>query len=385
MDASFAADAGSVVVRAHSSAPGAAAAVHEIAAALGDADFAFVLLFVTPRHARDAIAAECAAQMPSVRIFGCTTAGELGPAGYQDGSLVALGFLRSHFAIRAHLIQPLSGFSIDQGTTIASDLMLPDGLGEAALWDHRFALLMVDGLSLKEDAVVAALAPSLGATPLIGGSAGDGLDFGETFVLFDGVFHADAAIVAMVRTKCAIQGFRLDNFVPTDRRMVVTGADPAERLVTEINVEPAAREYARVVGKDPNQLSPFIFAENPVVVRIGGEHFCRSIQKVEDNGDLRFYCAIDEGLVLTVAGSTDIVAHLDEQLTALGAPELILGFDCVLRRLDVEASQKTREMSEVLSRHGVVGFNTYGEQFGGMHLNQTFTGVAVYPPEAFAE
>jgi len=25
----------------------------------------------------------------------------------------------------------------------------------------------------------------------------------------------------------------------------------------------------------------------------------------------------------------------------------------------------------------VIGFNTYGEQFNGMHLNQTFTGVAI--------
>ena len=380
MDAGFAPDS-AVVVRAHSAASDADIAIAEIADVLAGIDFAFILLFVTPRHSREAIAAECTRHLPGTRIFGCTTAGELGPAGYQDGTVVALGFPRSHFAIRAHLIQPVSEFSVDRGSTIASDLMLPDGLGEAALWDHRFALLLVDGLSRKEDGLVASIVPSLGATPLIGGSAGDGLDFRETFVLYDGVFHADAAMIAMVQTKCPIKGFRLDNFIPTDRRMVVTGADPAERLVTEINVEPAAREYARIVGKDPNQLSPFIFAENPVVVRIGGEHFCRSIQKVEDNGDLRFYCAIDEGLVLTVAESTDIVAHLDQQLTALQQPELILGFDCVLRRLDVEASQKTREMSDILSRHGVVGFNTYGEQYGGMHLNQTFTGVAVYPPE----
>ena len=39
-------------------------------------------------------------------------------------------------------------------------------------------------------------------------------------------------------------------------------------------------------------------------------------------------------------------------------------------------------MSEVLVRHGVVGFNTYGEQFGGMHVNQTFTGAAIYAPDA---
>ena len=30
--------------------------------------------------------------------------------------------------------------------------------------------------------------------------------------------------------------------------MVVTEADPATRIVTEINAEPAGREYARLVG-----------------------------------------------------------------------------------------------------------------------------------------
>jgi len=28
----------------------------------------------------------------------------------------------------------------------------------------------------------------------------------------------------------------------------------------------------------------------------------------------------------------------------------------------------------------VIGFNTYGEQFNGMHINQTFTGVAIGRP-----
>ncbi|MEL7467095.1 MAG: FIST N-terminal domain-containing protein [Pseudomonadota bacterium] len=373
------------VVRTCSTNPDTTAAFAEIAAGFEGRDLGFVLLFVSPKHDRDAIVDGCNAHLSDTQVLGCTTAGELGPDGYQHGSIVALGFPRSNFVVRTHLIQPVSEFSLDQGSTIASDLMRPDGLEEAALWDHRFALLFIDGLARREDAVVAALAPSLGGVPLIGGSAGDGLDFGQTFVIHGGRFHADAAVLAIVHTNCPIKGFRLDNFVPTDHRMVVTGADPAERLVTEINVEPAAREYARIVGKDPEQLSPFIFAENPVVVRVGGEHFCRSIQKVEDNGDLRFYCAIDEGLVLTVARSTDIVAHLDENLEALAEktpPDLVLGFDCVLRRLDVETSQKTREMSRVLARHGVMGFNTYGEQYRGMHVNQTFTGVAVYPSDA---
>lgn len=378
-------DTSDIIRRAHSNAPEAAEAIREIRAALDGADLAFVLLFVSPAYDRDTIASAAAEAFPGTTVLGCTTAGEIGPRGYETGTMVGLGFDAETFAIRTRLIAPLETYSVDDGAGIAAELMAPDGMGEAALWPGSLALLIVDGLSRQEDALVASLAPALGAIPLVGGSAGDGLDFARTFVLHGGQFHANAAVAALIRTRCRIEAFRLDNFVPTDRRMVVTGADTAERLVTEINAEPAAREYARVVGKDPDQLSPFIFAENPVVVRIGGDHFCRSIQQVENNGDLRFYCAIDEGLVLTVARSEDIVRHLDENLRDLRAkaePLAVLGFDCVLRRLDVESAQRTREMSEVLVRHGVVGFNTYGEQFGGMHVNQTFTGAAIYAPEA---
>lgn len=37
-------------------------------------------------------------------------------------------------------------------------------------------------------------------------------------------------------------------------------------------------------------------------------------------------------------------------------------------------------MSQTLARHNVVGFNSYGEQLNMLHVNQTFTGVAIYPP-----
>ena len=165
----------------------------------------------------------------------------------------------------------------------------------------------------------------------------------------------------------------------------MTGADPARRVVTEINAEPAAREYARILGKDPEQLTPFIFAAHPVLVRIGGQHYVRAIQQVADNGDLIFFSAIDEGLVLTMAKPLEIAEHLDERLSALsthGAPDAIIACDCILRRLEAEQKQKTRDVSAILARHRVVGFNTYGEQSDGAHVNQTMTGVAVYPPPA---
>ena len=42
-----------------------------------------------------------------------------------------------------------------------------------------------------------------------------------------------------------------------------------------------------------------------------------------------------------------------------------------------ENRQMKRELSDVYRDYGVVGFNTFGEQYGAMHLNQTFTGLAI--------
>ncbi len=223
---------------------------------------------------------------------------------------------------------------------------------------------------------------ALGEVPLFGGSAGDGFAFRQTFVLADGAFREDAAVVTLVRSRCPVRVFKFDNLEPSAVKMVVTEADPERRVVHEINAEPAAREYARLVGKDPDQLSPFIFAAHPIVVRVGGQHHVRAIQKVEPNGDLTFFSAIDAGVVLTVAQARPIAAHLEAALAELsrgGPPETIVACDCILRRVAVEQVQGLREVSGILAAHRVVGFSTYGEQFHSVHVNQTFTGLAIYP------
>jgi hypothetical protein len=345
--------------------------------------YSLIALFVSSRCDLDAVAHAAAEMPPDTAVVGCTTAGEISSEGYTDGEIVALGFRRSHFAGRSALITRLG--TLDPTRVAEWAVRLRAELAqERPDWRSDFAFLMIDGLSRREDQVVAALRLGLGGVPLFGGSAGDGLDFRRTLVLADGRFHDDAAVLTLLRSRCPVRVFKLDHLVPSDVKMVVTEADPERRLVREINAEPAAREYARLVGKDPDQLSPFIFAANPVVVRVGGQHYVRSIQKVEENGDLTFFSAIDEGLVLTLAEATGMAAHLEAGLAELArerTPETIIGCDCILRRLEVEQVQGLREMSRILSRHHVVGFSTYGEQFNSVHVNQTLTGVAIYPPE----
>ncbi len=247
---------------------------------------------------------------------------------------------------------------------------------------NRFAFLLIDGLSMREESVVSALYSCLGDIPLFGGSAGDGLAFGKTHVYADGQFHEDSAVVLLVETEHPTMVFKTQHFESTDQKMVVTAADVVSRTVHELNGEPAAQEYARMVGvSSVDELDPSVFATNPVVVQIGGGSYVRSIQKVGEDNSLVFYCAIDEGLVLTIAHGMDMVEDLNrlfgEIQDTVGPPQLIIGCDCILRNLELEREQLKGQVSDLLTGHKVVGFSTYGEQYNAMHVNQTFTGVAI--------
>jgi hypothetical protein len=59
----------------------------------------------------------------------------------------------------------------------------------------------------------------------------------------------------------------------------------------------------------------------------------------------------------------------------------ILACDCILRRMEALEKQMYGAVSAVLRDHKVTGFSTYGEQWNSMHVNQTMTGVAIYPPD----
>jgi hypothetical protein len=355
-----------------------------LAARLGPGPLALVILFAAPGPALERLAAGAAAAFGDAAVIGCTTAGEIAPGGYAEGTIVAAALPARHFAAEALLIPDLGALEPEAliGALIRSRAAL---VRARPGWDHEFAFLLVDGLSNREDELAYALAAGLGPVPLFGGSAADGTRFLRTQVLHGGRVLQNAAVLAFVRTECPVRVFSLDHLRPTATRMVVTEADPARRIVRRINAEPAAREYARLLGKDPSQLTPFTFAAHPVVVRIGGKHHVRAIRQVADNGDLVFYSAIDEGLVLTLAEPQDMVAHLEAELARLAtpvAPVGVLACDCVLRRMEAGEKQMLGRVSGILARHGVVGFSTYGEQLNAMHVNQTMTGVALYPPPA---
>ncbi len=357
-------------------------AVDEFFQAVHQDDLALVVFFCSPKYDLDVLASELNRRFAGVPVIGCTTAGEIGPAGYLSGSLSGFSLSSASFAIAIDLLTDLQNFEVGQGQAMTQALRQKiEGNAPDSTVSNSFAFLLIDGLSTREESVARAIQSELGRIPLFGGSAGDDLKFERTWVFHQGAFHTDAALLALINTSLPFQAFKTQHFVSEDERLVVTEADAAHRIVREINGLPAAEEYARLVGTDFENLNPAHFAASPVVVVIDGTDYVRSIQKVNADGSLTLYSAIDEGLVFRVARGDNLLGNLEkklEELTALiGEPQLLITCDCILRSLEISEHGEKEAVGNLLKRYNAVGFSTYGEQFGGVHVNQTLTGIAI--------
>jgi hypothetical protein len=348
-------------------------AVAELAAQVAGIEPNALLFFCSPKYDLAALgeAIEASFDCP---VIGCTTAGEiLGSEGYIEDSIVCAAIASEKLTMKPIFIGDLRAFLKDGAPETLHVLV-------EANRKNCFTLLLIDGLSKLEEQVIAIIHQVLTGIPLIGASAGDGLDFRHTWVYYDGAFHGNAAVLALFETSLPFMPIHIQHFEPTDVRLVITEADVATRTVTEINGVPAVEGYAEAIGINIDKLTPQIFAAYPVMLKIGGKYYVRSIQKVNPDGSLTFYCAIGIGLVLTVAKSSKtLISHLETELGALRRtipdPVLIFASDCILRRLEMQQYGEIDQARRVLAPYPLIGFSTYGEQYGGVHVKHTLTAL----------
>ena len=370
------------ILRGQSCLRDARDAVREFHASVEQPDMALVLFFCSSAYDLALLAQELRSVFAGIQVVGCTTAGEIGPAGCLEHSLTGVSFPASRFNAVSGGIEHLQQFQTAAGQALVQELTprLTIHAPKTAS-EQSFALLLTDGLSVREEQLTRVLQSALGKIPLLGGSAGDGLNFGSTFVYFDGRFHADSAVLVLVATRLPFRLFMIQHFVASDERLVVTEADAAQRIVKEINGLPAAQAYARMLGIEVRDLDSAHFAASPVVVVINGTNYVRSVKSANPDGSLTFFCAIESGLVLRLANGADLLENLEQTFAQIhaeiGPPELVLACECILRKLEIAQNRLDDRVSEVFQQNNTTGFNTYGEQFRGVHINQTLVGVAI--------
>lgn len=363
------------VLMGHSLALSAELAVAELAEKIYQKQAALNIVFFDDSYDLEALGRSLENKL-SGPVIGCTSSGQISSLGFQKGGIAGISLTADRMFAMPYLIYPLQSVT-EQVLTIAADVrcrMEKTGWG-------GFGFLLIDGLSFREEVLTAALYRSLGHVPIFGGSAGDMLKFKQSFVYYDGQLYRDAAVFTIILTPIPFHIFKHQHLRPSSKRLVITAAEPAKRIVTEINGEPAATAYAGLVGVDEEQLTAEIFSRYPLLLQYRDDYYVRAIAGVGPGGLLQFYCAINSGLVLSLGKGRPTVKKLADTFNRvrmeIGAPAVIICCDCILRRLQLESMHADDVFGVFLAQNRVFGFSTYGEQFNSLHVNQTFTGVAI--------
>jgi hypothetical protein len=362
---------------AHSTAPARCGA--DLVDQLGDVDPAVVVFFGSPAVDGDEIADDLVAAYPDAQVLGCTTAGEFTHASCSTGGAVAMALPRALVRRSVVALADLRA-GVTEGVAAAAaevERQLGAGLDEVDP-DRTIGLVLIDGVHGSEDAVNHALGNRAPALSFVGGSAGDDQRFERTRVWVGSRASDHGAALLVVEPSVPFAVVKTCSFDPTPWRLTATRVRAGGRIVEEFDGERAADAYARAVGRTPGALAE-AFLVHPLGVMMGGEAWLRSPYRVLDDGSVEFFAELLEGVELTIMQGTDLVHGTAAALSSAfarvgGQPSAALMFNCILRRLEMDAEGSTDGFLAAFRGVPTVGFHTYGESWFG-HINQTLTGV----------
>ena len=337
-----------------------------------------VLAFATSTMSHEVLARELSAAFPGAVVAGCSTAGELVNGDMLKGSLVAM-------ALSSELVQEAYVATAPGSDGAAVDALL--GKLEAKMgrktndvsYAEHVGLVLVDGVNGGEEAVMDRLG-TRASFRIVGGSAADELKFVRSWVFGDGEAVTGTALVIV---KPAVP---FDIVKTQSARVLEPVLTPTKvsngRTVHELDGQPALVAYAKALGCTPAE-AVARSARHPLGLLVDGEPYLRTLRKAEGN-DLHFYCALHVGVPLSMLEVGDIVADTRHDLAAdekaKGPIEALINFHCIMRTLQLEAENQTKQYGALFERWPSVGFSTYGEQYAG-HINQTSTMVVFRKPK----
>ncbi|MDR2398814.1 MAG: FIST C-terminal domain-containing protein [Spirochaetaceae bacterium] len=245
--------------------------------------------------------------------------------------------------------------------------------------DDYLGIVLLDGLCRGEVIMQElSLDPRMNL-PFVGGAAGEEMTFVKTLISMDEKISSDGLVLLIMKMRIPFYYNHYVHFTPGTKCIEATRVDAPQRIVWEINGEPAAPFYAKLVNVGRiDQLETSIFARNPLGVVSGNRCYCRSIHGVVDGKGLRFFCYIEAGTTLYLLNGGDIIANsrkaLQDAQDHLPAVQGALFFNCVFRHMELKALHKVEEFNGIFKSLDFIGFTCYGEELF-THHNQTLTTI----------
>ncbi len=308
---------------------------------------------------------------PNAESFGCTTSGEISSGNMHKSSIVAMALEDDKIEnLKVEIIPNLTeGIKLEPAVNSFNK-----HFGEFKNLDINdyYGIILVDGLSGTEEKLMDILGTKTNIN-IVGASAGDDLKFENTYLMHNGNVYQNAAILSVIKSAVKFDFIKTQSFIATDKTLIPTKVDEENREVIEFNNEPAIEAYSKALGVSVEEATN-LFMQHPVGLMIDDEPYVRSPQKVLENGTLKFYCNVPEGMELKILTSTNIIDDTKKVVESYknNSASGIINFNCILRTLELESKNQTEEYGKIFSDIPTVGFSTYGEEFIG-HINQTAT------------
>ena len=339
-----------------------------------------IVVFHSPAHSGTAIASALGDRYEGAQVIGCSTAGEFVERDGSVGGVSAIAMPAS--AVRAaYAVMAPFDRGVDAGIRAAAKLLGKMAGADLATLDPKryVGVVLFDGLHMREEEgneVLGAVAPQL---VFVGGSAGDDLAFKETRVFHGPESTTDGAVLLLLDMAVPFTFTKTCSFRPTKHQFTITRADEKNRVVYELDGKPALEVYAKAAGTTPDKLDGSLFMKHPVGMMLDGDPWIRSPQGPTPDGGLKFYCRITEGCDVHLMQSTDLVAETKQAMARAvkevgGRASGALLFNCILRRLELDAKNAHEGFRSAFTGIPTAGFHTYGETYLG-HVNQTCTGL----------
>ncbi|TYQ16585.1 UNVERIFIED_CONTAM: hypothetical protein Cloal_3141 [Acetivibrio alkalicellulosi] len=365
------------IVSVVSTKPTVDEAIKDIKNQLGDFDVKLLVFFSSSSFDLDSLSLLMQRAFEDAVVFGCSTAGEITSGDMLTKSIVAMAFNSS--IIEECKIEVLENISDNPDVNNAFDSFekyYNDNLYTMDMTKY-VGIILIDGLSMMEESVMDLIGDRTNVT-FIGGSAGDDLKFSKTYVFANGKAYNNAALLALLKINDTAEFgiIKTQSFEVLDHVLTASKVDEKNRQVIEFNNEPAVNAYAKAVGaSSPEHISKY-FMTNPVGLPIGEDDiYVRSPQSIIGN-TMRFYCNILEGMEVKLLKSTNILEDtkrsIESKVKEFGSIEGIINFHCILRTLELQKENTTKQYGEIFKDIPTIGFSTYGEEYIG-HINQTST------------
>lgn len=363
-------------------------AATQAVAPLGGAP-AIVILFASTGHDQRAMLAGVREVTRAPPLIGCSGEGVITQAGSVESAYVvaAMAVRAEDLAFETFAATEFGRDSLGAGARLAAQLAPRARAGD-------LVVLFADGVEGNCRELIAALEQGLAASRprIVGGTAGDLLEFSKTYQYLDDEVLTGAVTALLVRGEFDVEILVTHGCDLVGEPQTITRADGC--FVEEIDGQRAWDLFKDYLAEDADGLEAMHLAHLLLAERIeaadGDDPFTVRVpvRLDEARGALYFAAGLTEGTPVQIAmrNADKVCERTIEAARGLvarrGAPHLMLQLDCAGRgRLlfDEEVTSRIIEPLQAIVGRGVpwLGLHTFGEiaPVGGRTMFHNYTGV----------